>query len=82
MNVAVYPWDVSLGPTTQEDSRLNHLTATVTSIAPMGNRVRVQVGPVVAEITAASAERLELRPGTTATASFKATATRLFPMGA
>ena len=82
VNVAVYPWDVSLGPTTQEDSRLNHLTATVTSIAPMGNRVRVQVGPVVAEITAASAERLELRPGTTATASFKATATRLFPMGA
>ena len=45
----------------------------------MGNRVRVQVGPVVAEITAASAERLDLRPGATATASFKATAARLFP---
>ena len=60
-------------------SRLNHLTATITSVAPMGNRVRVQVGPVVAEITAASAERLDLRPGATATASFKATAVRLFP---
>jgi hypothetical protein len=34
---------------------------------------------VVAEITAASAERLDLRPGVTVTASFKATATRLFP---
>jgi molybdopterin-binding protein len=41
--------------------------------------VRVRVGPVVAEITSASAERLDLRPGSIATASFKATATRLFP---
>jgi molybdopterin-binding protein len=45
----------------------------------MGNRVRVTVGPVVAEITGASAERLDLRPGGTVTASFKATSTRLFP---
>jgi molybdate transport system ATP-binding protein len=79
VSVAVYPWDVSLGPTGQQDSRLNALTAPVTSIAPVGNRVRVHVGPVVAEITAASAERLELRPGVTVTASFKATSTRLFP---
>jgi molybdate transport system ATP-binding protein len=79
VDVAVYPWDVSLGPVVQDDSRLNHLTAPVVSIAPVGNRVRVQVGPVVAEITAASADRLELRPGLAVTASFKATATRLFP---
>ena len=45
----------------------------------MGNRVRVRVGPVVAEITAVSAERLDLQPGATVTASFKATAARLFP---
>ena len=79
VNLAVYPWDVSLGLTTQDDSRMNSFTAPVTSIAPMGNRVRVHVGPVVAEITAASAERLELHPGAIVTASFKATATRLFP---
>jgi ABC-type sulfate/molybdate transport systems ATPase subunit len=79
VNVAVYPWDVSLGAVAEDDSRLNHLTAPVTSIAPMGNRVRVTVGPVVAEITGASAERLDLRPGGTVTASFKATSTRLFP---
>jgi molybdenum ABC transporter ATP-binding protein len=79
VHLAVYPWDVSLGHTTDDDSRLNHLTAPVASIAPLGNRVRVRVGPVVAEITAASAERLALRPGATVTASFKATATRLFP---
>jgi ABC-type molybdate transport system ATPase subunit len=79
VNVAVYPWDVSLGPVAQDDSRLNHLTAPVISVAPMGNRVRVHVGPVVAEVTAASADRLALEPGVTVTASFKATTTRLFP---
>jgi ABC-type sulfate/molybdate transport systems ATPase subunit len=79
VNLAVYPWDVSLGPVTQDDSRMNHLSAPVTSIAPMGNRVRVHVGPVVAEITSASAARLDLRPGAIVTASFKATAARLFP---
>ena len=79
VNVAVYPWDVSLGSFTPDDSRMNHLSAAVVSVAPMGNRTRVRVGPIVAEITAASAERLDLRPGVLATASFKATAARLYP---
>jgi len=79
VNVAVYPWDVSLGSTTPDDSRMNHVSAAVVSVAPMGNRTRVRVGPIVAEITAASAERLDLRPGVRATASFKATAARLYP---
>jgi molybdate transport system ATP-binding protein len=79
VNVAVYPWDVSLGSTTPDDSRLNHVSGAVTSVAPMGNRVRVRVGPVVAELTTASAARLDLRPGAIVTASFKATAARLFP---
>ncbi len=79
VNVAVYPWDVSLGAATPDDSRLNHVNAPVISLAPMGNRVRVRVGPLVAEITAASAGRLDLRPGELVTASFKATAVRVFP---
>jgi molybdenum ABC transporter ATP-binding protein len=79
VNVAVYPWEVSLGSFTPDDSRMNHLSAAVVSVAPMGNRTRVRVGPIVAEITAASAERLALRPGVVAVASFKATAARLFP---
>ena len=79
VNVAVYPWDVSLGSFTPDDSRMNHVSAAVISVSPMGNRTRVRVGPIVAEITAASAERLELRPGVVAVASFKATAARLFP---
>ncbi len=79
VNVAVYPWDVSLGSFTPDDSRMNHVSAAVVSVSPMGNRTRVRVGPIVAEITAASAERLDLRPGVVAVASFKATAARLFP---
>ena len=79
VTVAVYPWDVSLGSHLPDDSRLNHVRAAVVSVAPMGNRTRVRVGPIVAEITAASAHRLDLRPGVVAVASFKATAARLFP---
>ena len=79
VNVGVYPWDVSLGAELPHDSRMNHVRAAVVSVAPMGNRTRVRVGPIVAEITAASAERLDLRPGVVAVASFKATAARLFP---
>jgi molybdate transport system ATP-binding protein len=79
VNVALYPWDVSLGSGAPDDSRLNHVGGPVISLAAMGNRVRVRVGPFVAEITSASAERLDLRPGSAATVSFKATAARLFP---
>jgi ABC-type sulfate/molybdate transport systems ATPase subunit len=79
VNVAVYPWDVSVGAHVPDDSRMNHVSAAVVSVAPMGNRTRVRVGPIVAEITVASAERLDLRPGVVAVASFKATAARLFP---
>jgi molybdate transport system ATP-binding protein len=78
VNVAVYPWDVSVGLAEPDDSRMNHIRSAVLSVAPMGNRVRVRVGPVVAEITSASAERLGLQPGSVVTASFKATAARLF----
>jgi molybdopterin-binding protein len=42
--------------------------------------VRVRVGPVTAEVTAASAERLELAAGGVAYATFKATGTRLVPL--
>jgi ABC-type sulfate/molybdate transport systems ATPase subunit len=79
VNVAVYPWDVSVGTNLPDDSRLNHLSAAVVSVAQAGNRTRVRIGPIVAEITAASAERLELTPGIVAVASFKATAARVFP---
>jgi ABC-type sulfate/molybdate transport systems ATPase subunit len=79
VNVAVYPWDVSVGTHVPDDSRLNHVSAAVVSVAPAGNRSRIRIGPIVAEITTASAERLALAPGVVAVASFKATAARVFP---
>jgi molybdopterin-binding protein len=42
--------------------------------------VRVQIGEVIAETTKDSAERLGLKEGERAVASFKATATRLLPL--
>ena len=42
--------------------------------------MRVRIGPLTAEVTAAAARELELMPGAMATASFKATATRLVPL--
>jgi molybdate transport system ATP-binding protein len=73
----VYPWDVTLARALPSDSAQNHLQAEVLSIVPVGNRVRVTVGPVTAEVTAESASRLGLREGDLLVASWKATATRL-----
>ena len=75
--VVTYPWDVSIARRRVDDSAQNHVTGTVASLVPLGNRVRVRVGDLIAEITAASAERLDLAPGEQVVASFKATATRL-----
>ena len=77
VGLAVYPWEVSLSHELPDDSAVNHIRATVASIVPLGNRTRIRVGPIVAEVTAASAERLGLREGDVVVASFKATAARL-----
>jgi molybdate transport system ATP-binding protein len=81
VGVVVQPWEVSVARAAATDSALNHIAATIGGVVPLGNRVRVTVGPVVAEITAASAERLGLAPGQPAVATFKAAGTRLVPLG-
>jgi molybdate transport system ATP-binding protein len=73
----VYPWDVTLARTAPDDSAQNHLVAEVGSISRIGNRVRVAVGPLTAEVTAESADRLAVREGERLVATWKATATRL-----
>ena len=80
VGVVVYPWDVAVGRARVDGSALNLLTGEVASVVPVGNRVRVRIGPLTAEVTAASAEKLELARGGTAYASFKATGTRLVPL--
>ena len=75
--VVVYPWDVSLAREAPDDSALNHLRDEIVSLTPLGNRARVRLRLLTAEITTASLERLDLRPGEPVVASFKATQTRL-----
>jgi len=80
VGAVVYPWEVTLSREAPHDSSLNHVRGRIASVVPVGNSLRVRVGPVVAEVTAASAERLGLREGEEVVASFKATATRLLPL--
>ena len=76
-SVAVYPWEISIAREPPDDSSLNHVRRPITSLVRVGNRARVQVGPLVGEVTTASVERLGLREGETVVASFKAAATHL-----
>ena len=80
VGAVVYPWEVAVARDAPVDSAQNHLAAPIASMVPVANRVRVRIGPLTAEITAASAERLALRPGDHVVASFKATGTRLVPL--
>jgi molybdate transport system ATP-binding protein len=77
--LVVYPWDVSLARRAPEDSALNHLEGEIVSLVQVGNRVRVRLPFLTAEITTASADRLALRPREVVVASFKATQARLLP---
>jgi molybdate transport system ATP-binding protein len=77
VGVVVYPWEVSIARTHEDDSALNVLRGEIGSVVEVGNRVRVRIGPVTAEVTASSAARLELTRGGVAYATFKATGTRL-----
>ena len=46
VGVVVYPWEVAVARNaTADDSVLNHLDGPITSIIPLGNRVRIRVGP-------------------------------------
>jgi molybdate transport system ATP-binding protein len=78
--LAVYPWEISIAHAAADDSAVNHVRAPIASLVTIGNRVRVRVGPLTAEITARSAERLALREGDVVVASFKATGARLLPL--
>jgi len=80
VGVVVHPWEISVARKAPADSALNHVRAPILALTPAGNRVRVRVGHLTAEVTAASAERLGLRQGDVVVASFKATATRLVPL--
>jgi molybdate transport system ATP-binding protein len=79
--VLIPPWQITVtrGPH-GDTSAQNHLTAPIADARAAGSRVRLAVGPLTAEITAESYERLGLGPGDTVTASFKSTAIRTIPL--
>ncbi len=79
--LAVYPWDVTVSTEPPHDSALNVIGGPIRAITELGNRVRLSVGPISAEITNASLERLELEVGRRVFASFKATGTRVLASG-
>ncbi|MGN6816711.1 MAG: ABC transporter ATP-binding protein [Solirubrobacterales bacterium] len=84
--VSIFPWEISLQPpgAEPEDSMLNRLPGEVASLTPVGNRVRIGLTtpqPLGTEITARSAEMMSLHPGSHVVAAWKATATRLIPLG-
>ena len=79
--LAVYPWDITVSTVRPDDSAMNLIEAPIRAIAELGNRVRVTIGPVSAEITSGSLHRLGLEVGRPAYASFKATGTRVVANG-
>jgi molybdate transport system ATP-binding protein len=78
--LSIYPWEVSIAREAPADTAVNHVRAPIVSLVTLGNRVRLRVGPLAAEVTAGSAARLGLREGDVVVASFKATAARLLPL--
>ena len=79
--LAIYPWDITISKAAPHDSTMNLINAPIRGIAEIGNRIRITIGPVSAEITAESLERLGLQVGQPAYASFKATGTRVVANG-
>ncbi len=80
--VLVAPWEITLalaGSGGDGDSALNRIPARVDRVVVVGNRARVTLGKVVAEVTPESVERLSIRPGLDVVAVWKATATRVVP---
>ncbi|MDP9228024.1 MAG: ABC transporter ATP-binding protein [Actinomycetota bacterium] len=80
--VSVFPWEIGVEPADAEPhgSALNWLPVEVVSVTEVGNRVRLGLAApqsIVAEVTSESTRSLGLRPGVRATATWKATATRL-----
>ena len=85
--LSIFPWEISLeapGPP-PADSVVNRARGEITSVTTVGNRARVGISlpqRLTAEITAESAARMGLRPGSEVVAAWKASATRVVSLGA
>src|SRR5262249_43117825 len=70
VGVVVYPWEITVSRVHQADSALNVIHGDIRSVVHVGSRVRVRIGPITAEVTAASADKLDLAQGSRAVATF------------
>jgi len=80
--LSVYPWEITISPSPVpvDESAQNRLSAKITSVTAVGNRVRLGLvagQPLVAEVTGKAISDLHLDVGREVTATWKATATRL-----
>jgi molybdate transport system ATP-binding protein len=80
--LSIYPWEITISqsPAMVDESAQNRLTARITSVTTVGNRVRLGLAagqPLVAEVTGKAIHDLQLAVGREVTATWKATATRL-----
>ena len=81
VGVVVQPSEITIAHAVAADSTLNHVRGRITSVVRLSNLARVQVAGLTAEITTMSLERMGLAEGDEAVATFKATGTRLVPLG-
>lgn len=78
--VLVAPWEITLSLSEPEQaSALNHIRGRVDRVTVLGNRVRVSLGGLTAEVTPESVRRLGIQPGDPLVATWKATSTRVVP---
>ncbi len=75
IGVAVYPWQIAVGASAPEGT--NAIEGEIRSVVAIGNRRRVHLGPLVAEVEASAAH---IDAGARATASFRPEDTRLVPL--
>ena len=80
VGAVVHPWEVSVDLDGATAPGLNALRAPIASATPAGDRVRLRVGPLVAELDAEDARARGLVAGAVATARFAPEVTRLVPL--
>ena len=76
--VLVHPWDVAVS-TSGNGAGANRVEGLVSALAGRGDRIRLRVGAVTAEVAVARADALGLAEGSTAVAEWPPERTRLLP---
>lgn len=82
VGVVVHPWDVTLAPPGSRAPGLNRIRGPILSVVLDGNRLRVRVGPLLAEVAAGSDGSAGVAPGQVVDALFAPSAARLVPLPA